>query len=162
MQNIFRLSPGREVRLKSAYFITCTDYKTDEAGNVSEIYCTYDPESKGGQSPDGRKVKGTLHWVSAESSINAEIRLYDRLCFTENPSDIPEDGSLFDILNPNSLRILSNAKLEPSLSDAKPGSRFQFIRNGYFCCDPDSKSGNIVFNRIVPLRDSWAKISGKG
>ncbi|MBN2558378.1 MAG: glutamine--tRNA ligase, partial [Clostridia bacterium] len=158
----FRLSPGAEVRLKNAYFVKCTDYKTGDTGQVTEITCTYDPDSRGGESPDGRKVKGTLHWVSSMHSISAEIRSYDRLTHLESPGDIPKGSPVEDMVNPDSLLVYPGARLEPSLAAAKPGDRFQFIRNGYFCCDPDSTADNIIFNRIVPLKDTWAKISGKG
>lgn len=158
----FRLSPGNEVRLKSAYFITCNEFKTDASGNVTEIYCSYDPASKGGNSPDGRKVKGTIHWVSAEHAISAEIRQYDRLTHLESPGLLPRGTPVEDMLNPDSLQVFENSLIEPSLKDVKPGERFQFIRNGYFCCDIDTKPDKIVFNRIVSLRDSWAKIVGKG
>lgn len=158
----FRLSPGSEVRLKNAYFITCNDFKTDESGNVIEIYCTYDPASKGGNSPDGRKVKGTIHWVSVEYAIAAEIRQYDRLTHLESPGLLPRGTPVKDMINPESLQVFNNSLIEPSLGNVKPGERFQFIRNGYFCCDTDTKPGKIIFNRIVPLRDSWAKIVEKG
>jgi glutaminyl-tRNA synthetase len=148
----FRLSPGREVRLRYAYFVTCTGVVKDEHGNVLEIRCTYDPASRGGNSPDGRKVKSTIHWVSAEHAVDAEVRLYETLFSKENPSEIPDD------LNPNSLEIVRGAKLEPSLAGAKPGDRFQFERLGYFCVDPDPP---LVFNRTVGLKDTWAKIERK-
>lgn len=162
VKKYFRLSPGNEVRLKNAYFITCNDFRTDESGNVTEIYCTYDPASKGGNSPDGRKVKGTIHWVSAEHAVKAEIRQYDRLTHLESPGLLPRGTPVEDMINPESLQIFDNSLIEPSLKDVKPGERFQFIRNGYFCCDTDTDSNKIVFNRIAPLRDSWAKIVGKG
>ncbi|MBN1624657.1 MAG: glutamine--tRNA ligase/YqeY domain fusion protein [Clostridia bacterium] len=161
-RKFFRLSPGNEVRLKNAYFITCTDFNIDDSGSVTEIRCTYDPLSKGGNSPDGRKVKGTLHWVSAKHALDAEIRLYDRLTQYATPSEYPENSNATDLVNPDSLLIINDAKLEPSLLSAKAGDRFQFMRNGYFCCDPDTKGDKIVFNRIVPLRDTWAKISDNG
>ena len=157
----FRLSPGTEVRLKNAYFVKCTDFEQDENGNVTRIICTYDPQSKGGNSPDGRKVKGTLHWVSTEHAVDAEIRLYDRLTKYATPSDYPEGASSPELVNPDSLQVIKHAKLEPSLGDALPGDRFQFMRTGYFCCDPDTGNGYTVFNRIVSLRDTWAKISDK-
>jgi glutaminyl-tRNA synthetase len=151
----FRLAPGREVRLRRAYYVTCVGVVKDEAGNVAEVHCTYDPETRGGQSADGRKVQGTLHWVSAEHSLPAELRLYDRLFKSENPGathDFLED------LNPASLEVLRESRVEPSLAGAEPGSRFQFERQGYFCADAvDSKPGALVFNRIVALKDSWAK-----
>jgi len=148
----FRLSPGREVRLRYAYFITCTSVVKDEHGNVTEVRCTYDPASRGGNSPDGRKVKSTIHWVSAEHAVDAEVRLYETLFSKESPAEIPDD------LNPNSLEIVTGAKLEPSLAGAKPGDRYQFERLGYFCVDPDPP---LVFNRTVGLKDTWAKIERK-
>ena len=162
VRKYFRLSPGREVRLKNAYFITCNDFKTDEDGKVLEIYCTYDPASRGGNSPDGRKVKGTIQWVSAEHAVSAEIRQYDRLTHLESPGKVPRGTPVEEIFNHDSLHIFENALVEPSLRDVKPGERFQFIRHGYFCCDTDSTENKIIFNRIVPLRDSWAKIAKKG
>jgi glutaminyl-tRNA synthetase len=157
----FRLSPGREVRLKNAYFVTCSGYDTDEAGNVTGIRCTYDPETRGGDSPDGRKIKGTLHWVSAEHAVDAEIRLYDRLFTNEDPLDIPEGKTVMDMINPDSLKVCKNAKLEPMLGKASTGDRFQFFRTGYFIMDTDSSPGRPVYNRTASLRDTWAKISGK-
>ena len=158
-KKFFRLAPGREVRLRYAYFITCVDLLKDEqSGEVVELHCTYDPATQGGDSPDGRKVKATLHWVSAEHALEAEVRLYDHLFSKEDPTDV-EDGADFKAyLNPNSLEILSSCRVEPSLAGATPGSRYQFERQGYFCIDPDSSAGKIVFNRTVPLRDTWAKI----
>ena len=157
----YRLSPGKEVRLRSAYFITAQSVVKDSAGNVTEVHCTYDPASRGGNSPDGRKVKSTMHWVSAAHAISAEIRLYDKLFTKPDPSDFPEGGDVFDNLNPNSLEILSGAKLEPSLANAKLEDRYQFERVGYFCLDPDSTSGKKIFNRTLALKDSWAKIEKK-
>jgi len=151
----FRLSPGREVRLRYGYFVTCTGVVKDAMGEVVEVHCTYDPASRGGDSPDGRKVKSTLHWVSADHAIDAEVRLYDLLFATEEPSEIPDD------LNPNSLEVLKGCKLEPSLKGVQPGSRYQFERLGYFCADPDSTPETPVFNRTVALRDTWAKIEKK-
>jgi glutaminyl-tRNA synthetase len=158
-KKFFRLAPGREVRLRWAYFITCTDVVKDEQGNVIELRCTYDPATKGGDSPDGRKVKGTIHWVSASESLEAEVRLYDRLIKSERPGA----GDFESELNPDSLEIVS-ARLERSLKEAEAGRRFQFERQGYFYADPkDSKPGAPVFNRIVTLRDTWAKImKGQG
>lgn len=155
----FRLGPGREVRLRYAYYITCVDVIKDPAtGEVTELLCTYDPATKGGDSPDGRKVKGTLHWVSAAHAIEAEIRLYDRLFLTPIPG-AGKDGDFMADLNPDALRTLTSCKLEPSLADAEPGDRYQFERQGYFCVDTsDSAPGSPVFNRTVTLRDSWAKI----
>ncbi len=159
----FRLKPDGEVRLKNAYFIKCTGYETDENGKVTLVRASYDPASRGGESPDGRKVKGTIQWVSAKHAVDAEVRLYDMLFKVENPDDIPEGGDYKDNLNPESLTILTHSKLEPVLADAKPGDRFQFLRMGYFCVDSkDSKPGALVFNKTVGLKDSWAKIASKG
>jgi glutaminyl-tRNA synthetase len=157
----YRLSPGKEVRLRNAYFITAQSVVKDAAGNVVEVHCTYDPASRGGQSPDGRKVKSTMHWVSAAHAISAEIRLYDKLFSKPDPYDLEEGQDVLDNLNPNSLEIVNDAKLEPSLASAKPGDRFQFERVGYFCVDPDSTGEKLVFNRTLPLKDSWAKIEKK-
>ncbi|MGD0348054.1 MAG: glutamine--tRNA ligase/YqeY domain fusion protein [Terracidiphilus sp.] len=157
----YRLSPGKEVRLRNAYFITAQSVVKDAAGNVVEVHCTYDPLSRGGQSPDGRKVKSTMHWVSAAHAVSAEIRLYDKLFSKPDPYDLAEGQDVLDNLNPNSLEIVSDAKLEPSLASAKPGDRFQFERVGYFCVDPDSAEGKLVFNRTLPLKDAWAKIEKK-
>ena len=156
----FRLSPGREVRLRYGYFITCTGVVKDPSGAVIEIHCTYDPATRGGNAPDGRKVKSTIHWVSAAHATDAEVRLYDNLFTIENPNDAPEGKDFTANLNPNSLEIV-RAKLEPSLATAAPGSRYQFERLGYFCVDPDSTPQNLVFNRTVTLRDTWAKIEKK-
>ncbi len=150
----FRLFPGNEVRLRGAYFVKCVGYDTDENGEVTAVHCTYDPESKGGNSPDGRKVKGTLHWVSAENSIDFEARLYDRLFVNPNPSD-ESAGSFKDNLNPDSLTILSGCKLEDGVENLKPGDTFQFMRQGYFCVDTTSTDEKIVFNRTVALNSSW-------
>jgi glutaminyl-tRNA synthetase len=157
-KQFFRLSPGREVRLRGGYFIKCTGVVKDEAGNVVEVRCTYDPETRSGNAPDGRKVKATIHWVSAKHAIDAEVRLYENLFTKEDPNDVPEGQEFTANLNPNSLEVLTNAKLEPSLANAKAGDRFQFERLGYFCADLDSKPGTPVFNRTVPLKDTWAKI----
>ena len=158
-KKFFRLSVGREVRLRYAYFITCTDIVKDDDGNVVEVRCTYDPETKGGNAPDGRKVKGTIHWVSAQHAVNAEVRLYDHLFQVENPDDVPSDGTFLDNLNPSSAEVLADARLEPSLAAVEPGSHCQFERNGYFFVDPiDSTTGKPVFNRTVTLRDTWAKV----
>jgi glutaminyl-tRNA synthetase len=154
----FRLAPGREVRLRYAYYIKCVDVIKDERGEVIELHCTYDPETRGGWAPDGRKVRGTLHWVSADHSLEAEVHLYDRLFSVENPLDVEEGGDFTASLNPNSLEILTACRVEPSLAGAAPGSRYQFERQGYFCVDPDSTDGKLVFIRTVSLRDSWAKI----
>jgi len=157
----YRLSPGKEVRLRNAYFITAQSVVKDAAGNVVEVHCTYDPASRGGNSPDGRKVKSTIHWVSDAHAISAEIRIYDKLFSTPNPQDVPEGGSFLDNLDPNSLEIVTDAKLEPSLADAKLGTPYQFERVGYFCLDSDSTAEKLVFNRTLPLKDSWAKIEKK-
>jgi len=155
----FRLAPGREVRLRYAYFVRCTGLVKDEkTGEVVEIHCTYDPATRGGDAPDGRKVKATLHWVSAQHAIPIEVRLYDRLFQRENPDEAEEGADFLSNLNPNSLETLANCYVEPSLAGARPGSRYQFERQGYFCVDPDSSNGKLVFNRTVGLKDSWAKI----
>jgi glutaminyl-tRNA synthetase len=161
-KKFFRLAPGREVRLRYAYFITCNEVVKDSAGNIIELRCSYDPATRGGNAPDGRKVKGTIHWVSAEKAVPAEVRLYDHLFKTEFPDDAPEGKTFLDNINPNSLTTVRDAKLEPSLADAGPGQHFQFERLGYFFTDPvDSKSGKPVFNRTATLRDTWAKEAGK-
>jgi len=153
-----RLSPGKEVRLRYGYYITCKDFvKDDKSGEIVEIRCTYDPATRGGDSPDGRKVKGTIHWVSAKHAIDAEVRLYDRLFTVPNPLENKE-VDFKEYLNPNSLVVLTGCKLEPNLANVKSGERMQFERKGYFCVDPDSSASKIIFNRTVPLRDSWAKI----
>jgi glutaminyl-tRNA synthetase len=157
----YRLSPGKEVRLRNAYFITARSVVKDEAGNIVEVHCTYDPASRGGNSPDGRKVKSTMHWVSAAHAIGAEIRLYDKLFAKPDPSDVEDGQDVLSNLNPNSLEIVTGAALEPSLADANVGVPYQFERVGYFCLDPDSKDGKLVFNRTLPLKDSWAKIEKK-
>jgi glutaminyl-tRNA synthetase len=158
-KKFFRLSPGQEVRLRAGYFITCTSVVKDEkSGDVVEVHCTYDPATRSGNAPDGRKVKATIHWVSAQHAIDAEVRLYETLFTGEDPNDTPEGQEFTANLNPNSLETLTDAKLEPSLSSAKPGERYQFERLGYFCVDPDSTSEKLVFNRTVQLRDTWAKI----
>ena len=158
-KKFFRLAPGQEVRLRYAYFITCTDVVKDASGHVVELHCTYDPATRGGDSPDGRKVKSTLHWVSAEHSLEAEVRLYDHLFTKENPDDVPDGEDFKSNLNPNSLEVLTSCRVEPSLANAKPASRYQFERLGYFCVDPDSSSaGKLIFSRTVSLRDPWAKI----
>jgi len=154
----FRLAPGREVRLRYGYFITCTGAVKDEKGQVVEIHCTYDPATRGGNAPDGRKVKSTIHWVSARHAVDAEVRLYDNLFGVENPNEVPEGQDFTVNLNPHSLEVLSAAKLEPSLRGAAVGSRYQFERLGYFCVDKDSTAEKLVFNRTVALRDAWAKI----
>src|SRR5689334_18512283 len=154
----FRLSPGREVRLRYGYFITCTGVVKNDNGEVIEVHCTYDPATRGGNAPDGRKVKSTIHWVSAEHAVGAEVRLYDNLFSTPNPNEEVEGKDFTANLNPNSLEVLTRAKLEPCLAAAEPFNRFQFERLGYFCMDPDSAPGKPVFNRTVALRDTWAKI----
>jgi glutaminyl-tRNA synthetase len=155
----FRLAPGREVRLKHAYYVTCTSVVKDErTGEVVELRCTHDPESRGGSSPDGRRVRGTLHWVSAAHAQEAQIRLYDHLFTKPDPGEVEEGGSFKDNTNRDSLEILSGCKAEPGLAGAEPGSRFQFLRLGYFCVDPDSTSQELVFNQTIGLRDTWAKL----
>jgi glutaminyl-tRNA synthetase len=156
-KKFFRLAPGREVRLRGAYFVTCTGVLKDAAGAITGLRCTYDPETRGGDSPDGRKVKATLHWVAAKTALDAEVRLYDRLFTTEQPG---ADRNYREDLNPESLQVRS-AKVEPSVADAQPGERFQFERLGYFCVDPDTKDGRLVFNRTVTLKDSWAKVANR-
>jgi glutaminyl-tRNA synthetase len=155
----FRLAPGAEVRLKHAYYITCQDViKDPETGEVLELRCTYDPESRGGSTPDGRRVKGTLHWVSAPHAVDAEVRLYDRLFTAQNPMDVEEGKDWTESLNPDSFQVLEGCKVEPSLAEVVPGSRCQFLRLGYFVADPDSARGRPVFNKTISLRDTWAKI----
>ncbi len=153
----FRLAPGQEVRLKHAYYVKCVQViKNEQTGEVIELHCTYDPESRGGWTSDGRKVKGTLHWVSAAHALEAEVRLYDRLFTVPNPLDQGDD--FLKYVNPNSLEVLSQCRVEPSLASAKPRNHYQFLRLGYFCVDPDSSDGKLVFNRTVSLRDTWAKM----
>jgi len=160
-KDYFRLAPGKEVRLRYAYCITCTDVTKDESGNVIELRCTYDPETKPGDNPVGRKVKGTIHWVSARHAVDAEVRLYDRLLSEESPPT-GKDSEFLNAINPNALQVLSGCKLERSLAEAKPGERYQFERLGYFVADvKDSKPGAPVFNRIVTLKDSWARSQKK-
>jgi glutaminyl-tRNA synthetase len=155
------LSPGREVRLRYGYFITCVEVvKNPSTGEVVELHCTYDPATRGGYAPDGRKVQGTLHWVSASNAIDVEVRLYDRLFTKADMNDLEEGTEFLDYVNPSSLQVIQEAKAEASLSLAAIGSRFQFEREGYFSVDPDSSPDKLVFNRIVPLRDTWAKIEG--
>jgi glutaminyl-tRNA synthetase len=156
-----RLSPGKEVRLRNAYFVTAQRVAKDAAGNIVEVHCTYDPATRGGDAPDGRKVKSTIHWVSAAHAIGAEIRLYDRLFTKADPYDLEEGQDVLDNLNPNSIEIVTGAKLEPSLASAKLGEHLQFERVGYFCLDTDSTPAHLVFNRTLPLKDSWAKIEKK-
>ena len=158
-RKFYRLAPGREVRLKHAYYVTCQNViKDDQTGEIVEIHCTYDPDTRGGWSDDGRRVRGTLHWVSAEHAVNAEVRLYDTLFTEREPENAAEGSDWIQFLNPNSLEILENCKVEPSLLDAESESRYQFLRTGYFCVDSDSTPDKLVFNRTVPLRDSWAKM----
>ena len=157
-KKFFRLAPGREVRLRYAYFITCTNVVKDADGQIVELHCTYDPATRGGDAPDGRKVKSTLHWVSAKHALEAEVRLYEHLFTKENPDNVPEGDDFKSNLNPNSLEVLDACYVEPSLADAASLSRYQFERLGYFCVDPDSSAGKLVFNRTVSLRDPWAKI----
>jgi glutaminyl-tRNA synthetase len=154
----YRLAPGREVRLRYGYLITCRSVVKDADGNVVELHCTYDPETRGGNTPDGRKVKSTIHWVSAAHAVDAEVRLYDTLFTKENPDDVEEGQDFTANLNPNSLEVLTGCKVEPGLRDAAHGARYQFERMGYFCVDPDSAPGKPVFNRTIGLRDTWAKI----
>jgi glutaminyl-tRNA synthetase len=157
-RKFFRLAPGREVRLRYAFFITCNEVIKDDAGNITELHCTYDPQTRGGDAPDGRKVKATLHWVSAEYAVDAEVRLYEHLFTKENPDDT-EDGQDFTAnINPESLSVLANCKAEPAVAEMKPLDRCQFERLGYFCMDPDSTAEKLVFNKTVGLRDTWAKI----
>jgi glutaminyl-tRNA synthetase len=155
----YRLSPGREVRLRYGYFVTATSVMKNAQGEVTEVRCTYDPASRGGNNPpDGRKVKATIHWVSAKHAVAAELRLYDKLFTKPDPNQV-EDGQEFTAnLNPDSLEVVTNAKLEPSLASAQPGDRFQFERVGYFVVDKDSASAKLVFNRTVALKDAWAKV----
>lgn len=154
----FRLSPGREVRLRYGYLITCTSVVKDTDGNIVELHCSYDPATRGGNTPDGRKVKSTIHWVSAAHAADAEVRLYDTLFTKENPSELEEGQDFTANLNPNSLEVLSGCKVEPSLREGEAGARYQFERLGYFCVDPDSTSDKLVFNRTIGLRDTWGKI----
>jgi glutaminyl-tRNA synthetase len=154
----YRLTPGKEVRLRYAYFIKCVNAVKDNAGNITELHCTYDPATKGGDAPDGRKVKSTIHWVSAKDAIQAEVRLYENLFTKENPDDVPEGKDLTVNLNPKSLETLKNCFVEPALKNAQPLARYQFERLGYFCVDPDTANGILTFNRTVSLRDEWAKI----
>jgi glutaminyl-tRNA synthetase len=161
-KKFFRLAPGREVRLRYAYFITCNEVVKDSSGRITELRCKYDLATRGGNAPDGRKVKGTIHWVSAAHAASAEIRLYDHLFKTEYPDDAPEGKTFLDNINPQSLEVVRDAKLEPSLAEAKAGQHFQFERLGYFFTDPvDSKPDKPVFNRTSTLRDTWAKEAAK-
>ncbi len=157
----YRLAPGREVRLRYAYFVKCVDVIKDAGGNILEVHCTYDPETRGGDAPDGRKVKSTIHWVSAHHALQAEVRLYDRLFYKEKPEETEEGEDFIANLNPDSLQVLTNCFVEPNLAAAMPGSTYQFERQGYFCVDPDTVDGKLVFNRTVALRDTWAKIEAR-
>ena len=160
-KQFFRLAPGREVRLRYAYFIKCVDAVKDGAGNITELHCTYDPSTRGGDAPDGRKVKATLHWVSAEHSREAEVRLYDYLFAKANPEEDTEDKDFISKLNPDSLEVLQFCRVEPALTGVTPGNKYQFERLGYFCVDPDSTKEKPVFNRTVTLKDTWAKVQKK-
>src|SRR5271157_3916493 len=157
----YRLSPGTEVRLRYGYFITAKSAVKNDKGEVVEVHCTYDPATRGGNAPDGRKVKSTIHWVSAEHAIDAEVRMYDKLFSKEDPDQLEEGQEFAANLNPQSLEVIAHAKLEPSLADAPVEGRYQFERLGYFCVDPDSKPGRPVFNRTVALKDTWAKVEKK-
>ncbi|MFY9224704.1 MAG: glutamine--tRNA ligase/YqeY domain fusion protein [Blastocatellia bacterium] len=161
-KGFFRLSPGKEVRLKHAYYITCVSVEKNDQGEVVAVHCTYDPETRGGWSKDQRMVKGTLHWVSAKHAVDAEVRLYDHLFSKTNPNEEKEGVDYKSYLNPNSLQVLTGCKLEPSLANAPLGQPYQFIRQGYFCLDPDSTTDKVVFNRTVALKDTWAKVEKKG
>jgi glutaminyl-tRNA synthetase len=157
-KKFFRLAPGREVRLRCAYFITCQRVVKDANGEITELRCTYDPATRGGDAPDGRKVKATLHWVSAAHAVDAEVRLYDRLFTVEEPGKVEDYRA---VLNPASLEVIADAKVEPSAAAAPAGTRFQFERIGYFCVDPDSTPSRPVFNRTVSLKDTWARIESR-
>ena len=157
----YRLSPGREVRLRYGYLVTCTSVVKNDGGEVVEVHCTYDPATRGGNTPDGRKVKSTIHWVSAASAVDAEVRVYEHLFTKENPDEAEEGDDFISNLNPNSLEVVAAAKVEPSLANVSAGNRYQFERLGYFCVDPDSKPGKPVFNRTVALKDTWAKVEKK-
>ena len=161
-KKFYRLAPGREVRLRCAYFIACNEVVKDDRGEIVELRCTYDPATRGGDAPDGRRVKATLHWVSEPHAIPAEVRLYDRLFSVEDPDRVPEGRTFLDNLNPASLEVVRGAQLEPGLASAAPGQRVQFERLGYFCADSDSRPGALVFNRTVSLKDTWARISQRG
>jgi len=161
-KKFFRLAPGREVRLRYGYFITCTEVVKNAAGEITELKCTYDPATRGGDSPDGRKVQGTIHWVSATHALDCELRLYDKLFTVPNPDDVEDGQDFMSMLNPESLVVVPGAKIEPSVAKDPIGTRYQFERTAYFVSDViDSKPGALVFNRTVTLRDSWAKMKGK-
>jgi glutaminyl-tRNA synthetase len=157
----FRLTPGREVRLRYGYFVKCTSVVKNEQDEIVEVHCTYDPATRGGNAPDGRKVKATIHWVSAAHAVDAEVRIYENLFLKENPGEVEEGKDVLDNLNPNSLQVIAHAKLEPSLADAAIGARYQFERLGYFSVDPDSKPAKLIFNRTIALKDTWAKVEKK-
>jgi glutaminyl-tRNA synthetase len=157
-KQFFRLAPGREVRLRYGYLVTCTGVVKDDEGNVVGLHCTYDPATRGGNTPDGRKVKSTIHWVSAAHAVDCEVRLYENLFAKENPNEVEEGQDFTANLNPNSLEVLTGCKAEPSLRDSAPGSRYQFERLGYFCVDTSQGPGKLVFNRTIGLRDTWSKI----
>jgi glutaminyl-tRNA synthetase len=161
-KKFYRLAPGREVRLRYAYFVRCVNVIKDARGQIVELHCTYDPATRGGDAPDGRKVKSTLHWVCARCALDAEVRLYENLFTKEVHDDVPQGQDFTANLNPNSLEVLANCKVEPSLKNAKPLQRFQFERLGYFCVDPNSAGGKVIFNRTVTLKDEWAKIQSAG
>jgi len=161
-RKFYRLAPGREVRLRYAYFIRCEEVVKDDDGEVVELRCTYDPATRGGDAPDGRKVKATLHWVSAAHAVPAEVRLYDHLFTRENPEEAPEGQDFIANLNPRSLEVLDGCRLEPALADKPPGFRCQFERLGYFCVDPDTTPARPVFNRTVSLRDTWRRLQAQG
>jgi glutaminyl-tRNA synthetase len=162
-KEFFRLSPGREVRLRYGYFVKCTGVVKNAQGGIAEVHCTYDPATRGGNAPpDGRKVKATIHWVSAAQAVSGEVRLYDNLFLNEDPGQVEEGQDFTANLNPKSLEVLVDCKLEPALADAAPGARYQFERLGYFCVDADSAPGKPVFNRTVTLKDAWAKIEKRG
>jgi glutaminyl-tRNA synthetase len=160
-KKFFRLSPGKEVRLRCAYFVTCTEVIKDARGEIVELRCTYDPATRGGDAPDGRRVKATLHWVSAAHAVPVEVRLYDRLFSSEDPENVAEGRTFVDNLNPHSLEVIAAAQAEPSVAGLDVGARVQFERLGYFCVDTDSRKGALVFNRTVSLRDTWARIAQK-
>jgi glutaminyl-tRNA synthetase len=161
-KDYFRLSPGREVRLRYAFFLKCVSVVKNDAGEVVEVHCTYDPATRGGNAPDGRKVKSTIHWVSAAHAADAEVRLYDTLFAKEDPNQVEEGQDFTANLNPKSLEVITAAKVEPGLASPPEGGRYQFERLGYFCVDSDSTPGKPVFNRTVALKDAWAKIEKRG
>lgn len=161
-KKFYRLSPGKEVRLRYAYFVTCTGVEKNDQGEITTVHCTYDPETRGGSSPDGRSPKSTIHWVSAQHCVSAEVRLYDYLLTKEDPNDVPEGLDFKSLINPQSLVVVPDACFEPSLATARGGDKYQFERVGYFCADSvDSKPGHPVFNRTVSLRDTWARMQKK-